>query len=87
MSKPTKAQMKVLTLMVNGWELGVETSINGSVWIQKNGLGRGGKTEKVHINTFNGLYTRRLIKEKKYGFPHSVWELTDIGRKLFESSL
>lgn len=84
MIKPTKAQMKVLILMKDGWELGLSLSITSYIWLQKDGLGRGGKTEKVHANTFNGLCLRGFIKEKERGFPRSRWVLTNSGNEAIQ---
>ena len=79
MTKVTKKQMHVLQLMNDGWELGKSSSLSGHIWLQQDGLGRGGNTEDVHANTFNGLYTRRLIEQKKRSFPTSLWGLTEAG--------
>ena len=81
MSKPTKKQMEVLTLMNEGWEMGFSNTMNSRVWLQKNGVGRGGESMDVHINTFNGLHLRGLVRRKEYKFPTSEYVLTDAGRE------
>lgn len=79
MTKVTKKQAHVLQLMNEGWELGVSSSLTSHIWLQQDGLGRGGNTEGVHTNTFKGLYTRRLIKQKTRSFPTRLWGLTEAG--------
>lgn len=85
MSKPTKKQMEILSLMDAGWEMGVSSGLQFSAWLQINGVGRGGKVVRLHANTFSGLSHRGLIKQKKYGFPTSIWELTEAGKKAAKS--
>jgi len=70
--------------MSEGWELGVSSSLDSHIWLQQDGLGRGGNTENVHTNTFNGLYTRRLIEQKKRSFPSRLWGLTEAGKTVAE---
>lgn len=83
MTRPTKKQLEVLTLMNEGWEMGVSTSyINaGFAKLQRGGIGRGGEVRKIHNKTFDSLLERGLIKKRKHGFPASIFQLTDTGRK------
>jgi len=60
-------------LLREGWELGYSTSRENSglsVWMQPK-LCSGGKSYKVHMNTFNGLDVRGLIEAlpRKTGDP------------------
>ncbi len=80
MSKPTKKQLEILTLMKEGWEMGVSTGLTFHAWIQKDGVGRGGDTVKLHGNTFSGLSHRGFIAPTERRFPTSIWILTETGR-------
>lgn len=82
MQKLSPAQMKVLKLMAEGWELGLSSGLNFYAWLQKNGLGCGGPTERVHAGTFNGLCRRGLVRQVRYGFLSSLYGLTDDGKKI-----
>ena len=80
MSKPTKKQMEILTLMDSGWEMGVSSAFDFSAWVQKDGVGRGGAVVRLHANTFSGLSHRGFIEPAKHGYPSSIWKLTESGR-------
>ena len=68
MNKLTKLQQKVVDLMKAGWELGVSDHFTTTsrmeryCWLQKNGLGKGGLTEKVNMNTLQALISKGMIK-------------------------
>lgn len=46
---------RVLQLLAEGWELGVSAGFSPRVWMQKNGLSRGGETEDVNWNSMHSL--------------------------------
>ena len=78
--KLSNSQWEIIRLMQNGWSLAVDSTMNSRVWLQEGKIGHGGKRKNVHRNTFYGLYKKGLIKEVKYGFPSSLWTLTELGR-------
>lgn len=59
--KLTKAQQHVVARMKEGWSLGLDTGLKPWAWLQQDGLGRGGATENVNLNTFSGLERRKVI--------------------------
>ena len=90
--KPLKlsfVEIKVLTLMREGWELGkvVSCSMGRRIWwLQKNGLGKGGDVFDVRdIRTCYNLYRKGLIKRVNPGiteFPSEEWRLTKLGEEI-----
>jgi len=60
--KLSPAMQEVVDCMVAGWELGLSVGQAGHPWLQKDGLGRGGDTKDVRLDTFYALYKRGLIK-------------------------
>ena len=54
-------QQRILDLMANGWELGLETTIYGQYSIQKGGIGKGGESFPVNGNTAQALFERRQM--------------------------
>ena len=78
MTKLTKLQQHVVGRMNEGWALGLSTGIAPNAWLQQNGLGRGGATEKVNIATFSGLHRRGVIRNKNTSqFPSVAYVLTE----------
>ncbi len=57
-SELTKAQLHVVELMRQGWELGQR---DGRCWLQQDGYGKGGKIEDVNANTIYALYNHNII--------------------------
>ena len=54
--KVTKLQQEVLDLLKAGWELGVTSRlVERRVWMQKDGLGKGGETRKIRMSVFEAL--------------------------------
>ena len=83
--KVSKTQLEVLCLMADGWELGQTASGgNSSYWIQKGGLGRGGKVKKIGHGTGYALYKKGLIEtaSSKFRYPTSHYCLTEKGRNV-----
>ena len=78
--KLSKTQKNVIQLMQDGWELGRDNYRNRA-WLQKNGLGCGGDTVDVNMNTFNSLYDKNLFTVK-YNFPTSLCVLTKLGKTI-----
>lgn len=73
--KLTKAQERVVARMKEGWELGISLTMDGRVWLQKNGVGRGGETEMVHAATASALVKAGVIVCEKREFPTSKYHL------------
>jgi len=63
----SKNQQRVVDLMGDGWALGLSCGRETCAWLQQDGLGRGGATEKVTLATFNGLWKEGAIKAKGAG--------------------
>lgn len=78
--KISKAQQRVVTLMEEGWELGWSSSIGGRIWLQKNGVGRGGETERVLPATAMALIKAGIIVCDKPSFPTSKYRLTNTSK-------
>ena len=77
MKRLSLTQQRVLDLMRTGWELGVSRTIDGSCWLQEDGIGRGGKTETVSISTFQVLWRRGLLKTQDRDFPSERFVLVE----------
>lgn len=64
-SQPIKPKPmdELLTLMKNGWEVGVYSGWgSGEITAQKNGLGKGGESRHYSRNVVNALIKRNLIR-------------------------
>lgn len=79
MKRPTKAQLQVLRRLREGWALGLNTTFHGKPWLQRDGLGKGGPTERVTHSTLNALHTQELVALKREGFPFREYKLTRKG--------
>ena len=77
--KLSPVQQKVIDLMKQGWEMGVSMTMDSRVWLQEDGVGRGGKSQKVNANTFFSLCSKGLIELKAQSFPTSKYGLTEKG--------
>lgn len=73
--KLSKTQQDVVDLMKNGWELGSTMTFEGGCWLQENGCGRGGNTERVSNSTVHALLNKGIICEKKAKFPLRTYKL------------
>jgi len=73
MRKLSARQQRVVQLLKEGWELGVDTSWGLTYCqLQQGGIGHGGKTEEVHLSTWKALRKHGIIevapREKEDGF-------------------
>lgn len=75
--KLTKAQGRVVARMKEGWELGWSNTMDGRVWLQKDGVGRGGETERVLSATAHALVKAGIIVCDKREFPTSKYRLSN----------
>lgn len=73
--KLSKAQQTVIDLMNEGWEMGVSKGYYSRIWLQKNGVGKGGESKNVHLNTFCALRDIGLIEINREGYPTDVYGL------------
>ncbi len=79
MAELSEHQLDVLRKMQDGWELGLNTGFTPQAWLQQKGLGRGGETQKVKLNTLHGLEHRGLIQRVANIFPTQPFILTPTG--------
>ena len=82
-----KAQERVVARMKEGWELGWSSTMDGRVWLQKNGLGRGGETEGVSVATAFALAKAGVIVCDKREFPTSKYRLAENAKSHEERAL
>ena len=75
--KLSKAQERVVSRLKEGWELGWSQTMSKRVWLQKDGVGRGGETEGVASVTANSLLKAGIIVCDKREFPTSRYRLAD----------
>ncbi len=68
-TKLSPAQQHVVDRMREGWQLGFATGLSVRVWLQQNGLGQGGQTEDLRIDTLLALRKARIIVAGKWDFP------------------
>lgn len=78
--KLSETQKQIISLMREGWELGASHTFTGWAWMQKDGLGKGGESRNVKSNTFFALIKLNLISCPERHFPHSKYELTELGK-------
>ena len=74
MERPA-TQDEILRLLREGWELGSDMGIDGSWWMQRDGLGRGGPSRRVHAASARALHHKGLIKQLSAVFPKAVYGL------------
>lgn len=81
--KLSKGQNEVIHLMKNGYELGKTRFLTISAWLQEGGIGRGGKSVNVNINTLNSLHSKKLIVcvNRRSG-TDAIFELTELGKTI-----
>lgn len=60
--KLSKNQQEVIDYMKQGWELAVSRGWFSRAWIQKEGIGRGGKTKTVNRATVWALKNKGVIE-------------------------
>lgn len=77
MKSLTKRMQEIVDLMNEGWEIGRSISCDSRVWIQSNGVGRGGESQTVHSNTFFGLLNRNVIECTSSTFPTAKYRLSE----------
>ena len=82
----SKTQREVLRLMAEDWELGRSTGLSTRCWLQKNGIGRVGKTKDVRFTTLFALEGRGLIFGK-YKYPTMKYFLTESGKFYAEQTV
>lgn len=73
--KLTPAMLTVLRDMLDGWELGHNTTLRGRCWMQKGGIGCGGPSKDVKTTTVHGLYQRGLIEPIGPRFPNQSYRI------------
>lgn len=77
MRKLTPIQQEVIDLMNRGWELGADLSVSGRCWLQKGGLGKGGKSKNVNSSTVRTLEYLGYIERGERRFPTLHYKLKE----------
>lgn len=77
--------LEVLRLMMDGWELGHYSGMDGHWVIQEGGIGKSGKAKYPHSSTGFGLLKRNLITSGVDRFPVTIYHITPAGRKALET--
>jgi len=75
--KLSPAMQNVVDMMRDGWQLGKNGTFDGRWWLQKGGVGRGDKIEKVTAGTAYALYSRKVIEVDKRSFPTTTYKLVE----------
>lgn len=75
--KLSKSQQQVVDKMRDGWELGYSSGFFTRSWLQKNGIGKGGETINVRVNTFLLLRDKNVIEKSRSAYPTDVYRLTE----------
>lgn len=72
----------VIVLMRNGWEMAlrVRPGLAPTCWLEKNGVGSGGESKSVDIETFNFLVDRGVFRTKNRGCRINIYVLSDAYR-------
>lgn len=80
--KLSPTQIDIIQKMRDGWELGRNCGYRSSVWMQKNGIGRGGESKDLSISTFQILWEKKIITVIRIGYSTTVYALTDLGKTI-----
>ncbi|MBV6885955.1 hypothetical protein [Xanthomonas euvesicatoria] len=72
-------RLEVIGLMRNGWEMAlrVRPGLAPTCWLEKNGVGSGGESKSVDIETFNVLVDRGVFQVKNIGCRVNIYALSD----------
>lgn len=84
-SKPIKissSQASVLQYMRSGWELGHSLGYKSRIWLQKNGIGKGGESINVPAKSFGKILAYNLIELKEKRYPTHIYQLTELGKTI-----
>lgn len=84
----TPKQREVVDRLREGWELGVSKSLDARqrIWIQKNGVGRGGESVDLRPSTFEALKSAGLLAPSKSTYPTYAYVLVGDPRAVVEPS-
>ena len=53
---------EIIKLMKEGWELGTSNAMRSyHIWIQKDGLCKGGESKSIHKSTLHSLIDKKLV--------------------------
>ncbi|WP_367899707.1 hypothetical protein [Xanthomonas oryzae] len=71
-------RLEVVALMRNGWEMALRVRPGlVTCWLEKNGVGSGGESKSVDIETFNVLVDRGVLRVKNIGCRVNIYALSD----------
>ena len=85
--KLSKAQKHVLLLMKHGWSLCVTSGFHTNHWLQEDGCGRGGNTEKVNANTFWAIASKNWVKRNGGRYPTTSYGITGAGLEILAKQI
>lgn len=73
--KLSKAQAEVVAKMEAGWELGWSSSMDGRVWLQEGGVGKGGQSLNIRTSTATALKKAGVITVTRHEYPTMKYRL------------
>ena len=74
--KLSRTQQEIVDLLGAGWEIGWSRTLDGGVWIQNGGAGRGGESRKVNGSTARALVKMGKIQCVENSYPTARYRLT-----------
>lgn len=78
--KLSKTQQQVIDRLKEGWELASSMDMDPVVWLQENGIGKGGVSEKVRWGTLQSLLRLKVIRRSTREYPVTHYVLVeDVG--------
>jgi hypothetical protein len=75
-------QLSVLIHLNTGWELGHNRGYGSRAWIQKGGVGKGGKSKTISQATFTVLLQMKAIEMWDGGYPTDKYCISESGKEL-----
>lgn len=77
--KPTAAQLRILRMLADGWQIEVVKLFGGGLWIW-----RGEDMETFRMSTLRAMRSAKWIVCTENIYPSSAYTITPAGRALLE---